>query len=46
MKNFGSLFVAYMFVWAIFFIYQITLSGRVSRLRGDVQRLKETLRPG
>ena len=40
MKNFESLFAAYMVVWAIFFIYELVIAGRISRLRGEIERLK------
>ena len=43
MKNFESLFIAWMIVWAIFFGYQITISKRLSNLREEVDRLKSQL---
>jgi len=43
MKNFGSLFVAYMVVWAVFFGYQVTISKRLSQLREEIDRLKNQL---
>ncbi|MFZ0739628.1 MAG: CcmD family protein [Candidatus Acidiferrales bacterium] len=43
MKNFESLFVAWMIVWAVFFGYQVTIARRLSRLRGDLDRLKSQL---
>jgi len=43
MKNFESLFIAWMIVWAIFFGYQITIARRLSRLREDLERLKAQL---
>jgi CcmD family protein len=43
MKNFESLFIAYLIVWAIFFGYQVTIAGRLSRLREDIERLKSQL---
>jgi CcmD family protein len=43
MKNFESLFIAYMIVWAIFFGYQVTIARRLSRLREDLERLKSQL---
>ena len=43
MKNFGSLFVAYMVVWAVFFGYQVTISKRLSQLREEIERLKNQL---
>jgi CcmD family protein len=44
MKNLDSLFAAYMAVWAIFFVYYLTVSRRMSRLQDDVKRLKESLK--
>ena len=43
MKNFESLFIAYMIVWAIFFGYQVTISRRLARLREDIELLKAQL---
>jgi CcmD family protein len=43
MKNFESLFIAYMIVWAIFFGYQVTIARRLGRLREDLERLKSQL---
>ena len=43
MKNFGSLFVAYMVVWAVFFGYQMTIAKRLSQLRDEIERLKNQL---
>lgn len=44
MKNFGSLFAAYLVVWAIFFTYEISVAHRLSRLRDELERLKDRLR--
>jgi CcmD family protein len=43
-KNLNSLLAAYMAVWAVFFVYQITVSRRLARLRDEIQRLKDTLK--
>jgi len=43
MKNMGSIMAAYIATWAIFFVYYSTVASRVSRLRDDVERLKQTL---
>ena len=40
MKNLDSVFAAYIAVWAIFFVYQFTVSRRLARLQNEVQRLK------
>lgn len=46
MKNFDSLFAAWIAVWAVFFVYEISIARRVSRLREEVDRLKQRLRDG
>ena len=35
---------AYLAVWAIFFVYQFTVSRRLARLQDEVQRLKDALK--
>jgi hypothetical protein len=44
MKNFENLFVAWMVVWAVFFVYELSIAQRLSRLRGDIEGLKRQLR--
>ena len=46
MKNFAFLFAAWMAVWAVFFVYQLSVANRVSRLRDEIDRLKQQLREG
>ena len=46
MKNFESLFAAWMVVWAVFFVYEVTIARRISNLRDDIERLKQQLREG
>ena len=46
MKNFESLFAAWMVVWAVFFLYEVTIARRIASLRDDIQRLKQQLREG
>jgi CcmD family protein len=46
MKNFDSLFAAWIAVWAIFFLYEVSVARRVSRLRQEIDRLKHQLRDG
>jgi CcmD family protein len=46
MKNFDNLFVAWMFVWAIFFVYEVSIARRMARLRRELERLKQQLRSG
>ncbi len=44
MRNFHFLFAAWMAVWAVFFVYQVSVARRVSQLRGEIERLKQQLR--
>jgi CcmD family protein len=44
MKNFEFLFTAWMCVWAVFFVYEISVGVRTARLRDEVERLKQQLR--
>ncbi|PYT73450.1 MAG: hypothetical protein DMG41_28710 [Acidobacteria bacterium] len=44
MKNFQYLLAAWIAVWVVFFLYQISLSRRFSQLRDEIKRLKERLR--
>ena len=44
MKNFESLFAAWMVVWAVFFLYEVTVARRLSRLQSDIDTLKRQLR--
>jgi CcmD family protein len=46
MNNFHFLFTAWMVVWAAFFGYEISVSGRVARLQDEIDRLKQQLREG
>ena len=46
MKNFESLFAAWTVVWAVFFVYEITVARRIAKLQGDMERLKSQLREG
>lgn len=43
MKNFESLFAAYMAVWAIFMIYHFTIARRVARVEGELRDLKSQM---
>jgi CcmD family protein len=43
MKNFESLFVAYLVVWAVFMVYQISVGLRLSRVQSELERLRELL---
>ncbi len=43
MKNLESLMAAYLFVWAVFFVYHLTVARRLARLQAEVERLKQAL---
>jgi hypothetical protein len=45
-KNLGSVMVAYMIGWGVFFIYFVTVARRTAELRKDVERLKQSLNRG
>jgi CcmD family protein len=44
MKNFENLFAAWMVVWAVFFVYEMSIAQRLSRLRDEIEGLKRQLR--
>jgi len=46
MKNFESLFAAWMVVWAVFFLYEVTVARRISKLQEDIDQLKRQLSEG
>ncbi|HTS13631.1 MAG TPA: hypothetical protein VMH00_16045 [Candidatus Limnocylindrales bacterium] len=46
MKNFGNLFAAWMFVWAIFFVYEFSIARRIADVRKEIDALKQQLRKG
>jgi CcmD family protein len=37
-----SLMAAYFAVWAVFFVFELTVSRRLARLQAEVDRLKDT----
>jgi hypothetical protein len=43
MKNFDSIFAAYLIGWSVFFIFYLTIAKRSSDLRAEVERLKNSL---
>jgi hypothetical protein len=45
MKNLDSVFAAYLIGWAAFFVFYITIATRTSKLRDEIERLKNAL-PG
>ncbi|MGH9705162.1 MAG: CcmD family protein [Candidatus Acidiferrales bacterium] len=46
MKNFDNLFAAWMVVWVVFFVFEVSVARRMARLRDEVDRLKRQLREG
>ncbi|MGA2510110.1 MAG: CcmD family protein [Candidatus Acidiferrales bacterium] len=46
MTHFHFLFAAWMAVWAVFFVYEISVASRVARLREEIERLKQQVREG
>ncbi|MGA7914625.1 MAG: CcmD family protein [Candidatus Acidiferrales bacterium] len=46
MKNFDFLFTAWMVVWAVFFVYEVSVARRLSQVRREIERLKQQLRQG
>jgi CcmD family protein len=43
MKNFEFLFTAWMVVWAVFFVYEISVARRITQVRDEIERLKQQL---
>jgi hypothetical protein len=43
MKNFQFLFAAWLTVWAVFFVYQLSVANRLSKLRQEIDALKRQL---
>jgi len=46
MKNFEFLFAAWMAVWAVFFLYELSVASRLARLHDEIEALKRQLRDG
>jgi len=46
MKNLDSIFAAYLLGWAVFFAFYLTVAKRGAALRGELDRLKDTLNGG
>jgi CcmD family protein len=44
MKNFNFLFAAWMVVWAVFFVYELSIASRMGKLKEEIERLKQQLR--
>ncbi|MGB7435598.1 MAG: hypothetical protein WBR26_21400 [Candidatus Acidiferrum sp.] len=43
MKNLDSVFAAYIIGWAVFFLFYVSIAKRTSDLRGEIERLRNTL---
>jgi CcmD family protein len=43
MKNFEFLFTAWMVVWAVFFVYELSVARRIMQTREEIERLKQQL---
>jgi hypothetical protein len=46
MKNFDSIFAAYLLGWAVFFGYYLSIGKRVSSLRAEIEELKNSVGRG
>jgi hypothetical protein len=45
-KNFHFLFGAWMAVWSVFFLYELSVASRMGKLSDDIDRLKRQLKDG
>ncbi|HKQ85203.1 MAG TPA: CcmD family protein [Candidatus Acidoferrales bacterium] len=43
MSDFQFLFTAWMVVWAVFFVYEISVAKRMGQVREEIERLKQQL---
>lgn len=46
MNSLQSVFAAYVLGWAVFFIFYLTVAKRTSSLRGEIEKLKNSLNKG
>jgi hypothetical protein len=46
MNSLQSVFAAYVLGWAVFFVFYLTVAKRTSDLRGEIERLKNSLNRG
>jgi hypothetical protein len=46
MKNFDSIFAAYLLGWAVFFGFYLSLGKRAAALRAEIEQLKNSLSRG
>lgn len=44
MKNFQFLLAAWMTVWAVFFVYELSVGNRISKLSAEIENLKRQLK--
>ena len=42
MKNFESIFAAYMLGWGVLFLYQVSIGRRLQKAEDELRRLKES----
>lgn len=43
MNHFANLFAAWMAVWVVFFVYEISIAKRMTQLRKELEQLKQQL---
>jgi CcmD family protein len=43
MSDFEFLFTAWMVVWAVFFVYEISVAKRIGQVSEEIERLKQQL---
>jgi hypothetical protein len=43
-RNFHFLLSAWIAVWAVFFVYELSVASRLSRLRDDIERLRRQVK--
>jgi len=43
MSDFQFLFTAWMVVWAVFFVYEVSVAKRIGHVREEIERLKQQL---
>lgn len=46
MKNFDSIFAAYLAGWAVFFGFYLSVAKRTASLRREVEQIKDMLQRG
>ena len=46
MKSLNSVFAAYVFGWAVFFVFYLTIAKRTASLREELDRLQNSLNRG